>query len=72
MEVNMDAKRGDRVRTGGKVGGMRGEGIPSRFGASQLMSEHWPQNRLASYTSSLHVKGWLYCSGLTAYLTCLD
>lgn len=44
MEINMDAERGDRVRVGGKVGGMRGEGIPSRFGASQLMSEHWPQN----------------------------
>lgn len=44
MVVNMDAERGDRVRIGGKVGGMRGEGIPSRFGASQLMSEHWPQN----------------------------
>lgn len=68
LEQRKHAGRGgsEERRKSGRLGG---EGIPFRFGAFQYTGH---KNRLAPYTSSLHVKGRLHCPGLTAHLTCLE
>lgn len=62
----------EEARRGGR-NGRHGEGRGHRHA---LVPLNWSLNtghktRLAPYTSSLHVKGWLHCWGLTAHLTCL-
>lgn len=84
-EKNMDAAKEEHMQGGGEwrrearrneerreSGRYEGEGY-----RHALVPLNWSMNtshktRLTPYTSSLHVKGRLYCPGLTAHLTCLD
>lgn len=68
-EWKREPRRSEERRESGRY---EGEGY-----RHALVPLNWSMNtshktRLTPYTSSLHVKGRLYCPGLTAHLTCLD